>query len=177
MNKKFIWIIAVIIIVGGVFYFSYQKQNKNKIEMPVIEQQTGKTNNFENSRLVEIAKQYVLKKPQLYWNREKFVNWDNYNELGTDFAKASSEWIISQKVSIRYIEPNKNKPPYDDSNDKYIVSWFFIPGCEENPNSTKASFSPNWFNKLGRKCLGGYSLDVIINPDGTVNHAELNAYD
>ncbi len=176
MSKKFIWIIAVIlvIIVGGVFYFLYQQQNKNKIEIPIIEQQTGKTNNFENSQLVEIAKQYVLKKPQLYWNREKFVNWDNYNELGTDFAKASPEWIISQKSTIKYVEPNTYKSPYDDYNDKYIVNWFFIPGCEENPNSTER---PNWFNKAGFHCLGGYGLGVIINPDGTVNHAELNAYD
>ena len=110
----------------------------------------------------------------MFWNREKFVDWDNYDELGTSLAKASPQWIISQKFSVRYIEPNKNKPPYDYLNDKYIVSWFFIPGCEENPNS---SDKPNWFNKLGLHCLGGYGLGVIINPDGTVNRAELNAYD
>ena len=175
MNKKIILaIVLILIIIGGVFYFSYKQQRtKNQVVVPVIEQPTGKTNNFENSQLVEIAKQYVLIKPQLYWNREKFVNWAS-NELGTDFAKASPEWIVLHKSTIKYIEPNTYKSPYDDLNDKYIVGWFFIPGCEENPNSTNR---PNWFNKAGLPCLGGYSLSVIINSDGTVNHAELNALD
>ena len=195
MNSKSVIIIFVIIILLGVasYFLFFQKQtpianqtppilnnnppttstSSNKIVEPAIQQQTGKTNNFENSQLVKIAKNYVLKKPQLYWNREKFVNWDS-NELGTDFAKVSPEWIVSQKVTIEYNEPNKYKSPYDNLNDKYIVSWFFIPGCEENSNSSN---KPNWFNKSGQWCLGGYNLSVIINSDGTVNHAELNALD
>ena len=121
MNKKFIWIIIVILIIiaGGAFYLLYRQQNKNKTEMPIVGQQIGRTNNFENSQLVEIARQYVLKKPQLYWNRKKFVDW-NSDELGVDFTKANPEWIVSQKVSVRYIESNAHKPPYDDLNDKYI---------------------------------------------------------
>jgi hypothetical protein len=176
MSKKIalligVGIIIVVVIIGGKFIL-IKKQNQKKIKEQIAEQSMGKTNKFENSRLLEIAKQYVLKKPQLYLNREKFVDWNNYNELGSDFAKASPEWIISQKSEIEYVEPNKYKPPYDYLNDKYIVSWFFIPGCEENPNSTAR---PNWFNKEGLQCLGGYNLSVIINPDGTVNRAELNA--
>src|SRR3989338_5173033 len=154
MSKKIalligIGIIIVVVIIGGKSIW-IKKQNQNKIKEQITEQLIGKTNNFENSQLIEIAKQYVLKKPQLYWNREKFVDLDNYNELGTSFAKASPQWIISQKVSVRYIEPNKNKSPYDDLNNKYMVSWFFIPGCEKNPDSTDR---PNWFNKLGLHCL------------------------
>ena len=194
MNSKYVIIIFVIIILLGVanYFLFFQKQtpitnqtlpisnnnfpastSSNKIVEPIIQQQTQKTNNFENFQLLKIAKDYILKKPQLYWNREKFVNW-NSNELGADFAKTSPEWIVSQKVTIEYNEPNKYKSPYDNLNDKYIVNWFFIPGCEENPNSNAR---PNWFDKAGLPCVGGYNLTVIINPDGTVNHAELNALD
>ena len=184
MSKKIslligIGIIIVAVIIGGKFIL-VKKQNQNKIKEQIVEQSIEKTNNFENSQLIEVAKQYVLKKPQLYWNREKFVDWADYKGTGSTKASPdwifspSPEWVISQKVSVRYIEPNQNQPPYDDLNDKYIVSWFFIPGCDENPNSTAR---PNWFNKYGHQCMGGYSLDIVINSDGTVNHAELNAYD
>ena len=53
-----------------------------------------------------------------------------------------------------------------------MISWFFIPGCEENPNR---SDSPNWFNKDGLNCMGGYSLNVILNSDGTTNRIDMDA--
>ena len=173
MNKKITLAILTIIImvIGGYIWYNNQ-QNKNTIEIPVIEQPKGKTNNFENSQLIEIAKQHVLSKPQLYLNRDKFVAWDDYNELDSSFSKATPEWIIFQKSNIRYVEPNKYPAPYDDLNDKYIVSWFFIPGCEENPNSNN---KPNWFDKKGRQCLGGYQLGIIINPDKTIDYVALDA--
>ncbi len=171
MNKKVIWTIVLILIIiaGGIFYFSYKQRTKNQVVVPVVQLPTGKTSNFKNSQLVEIAKQYVLKKPQVYWSKEKIVNWDSE----TIFAKASPEWILSQKFTIDYVKPGTYKFPYDELNNKYIVGWSFIPGCEENPNSTN---SPNWFNNDGIPCLGGYNLSVIINSDETVNHAELKAY-
>ena len=85
------------------------------------------------------------------------------------------KWVTSHKAIIKYISPNKYKTTYNSYlNDKYLVNWFFIPGCEENPQSTN---KPNWFNREGLPCLRGYVLSVLINPDGTVYRSELNALD
>jgi len=171
MNKKIIWVIVLIlIIIGGIFYFSYKQQKiGDQTRTPIFEQPIGKTNNFENSELTRIAKEYILIKPKLLSNGNVSVDWNKESGL----ADASPEWITSHKPNIEYIAPGKYQSPYDYLNDKYTVDWFFIPGCEENPNSTN---EPNWF-KNGLPCLGGYNLQVLINSDGTINHAELNALD
>ena len=165
MKKKIILIMVIVlsIIVGGGLYFLYQ-QSKTEVKI------TGKTNNFDNVHLVEVAKQYILKKPQLLLGEgkgDKLVQW---NEVGSDFSKTNPGWITSQKVSIKYVEPNKYQPPNNDLNGKYLVSWFFIPGCKENSES---SARPNWF-RFGMQCVVGYDLTVIINPDGTVDHARVD---
>jgi len=107
-------------------------------------------------------------------NNEKFVDWDNYVEIGSDFSKVTPQWIISQKSTIRYVEPDKYSAPYDDLNNKYIIDWFFIPGCKENPESTD---KPNWFDDKGYHCLGGYEIRVLINNDLIVEDAKLDALD
>jgi hypothetical protein len=191
MNKKnYIIAVSAVVVIAGLIFTSLNK--KGVSNLPVVkappakststaittsetstpEQLIEKTGNFENSQLLEIAKQYVFKKPPLRnWNGGKTVDWNNYKELGTDFSKVTPEWIVTQKTNIRYIEPNKNPAPYDAWNDKYIVSWFFVPGCEDSQRKPNTS----WVDKYGRFCDGGYNLDVVINTDGTVNRAELNA--
>ncbi|MCD6149420.1 hypothetical protein J7J13_01385 [bacterium] len=176
MNKKIIFtILIIIIVIGGIYLWQKNQQNQSPIENNSIEQiPTGTTNGINNFQLLEIAKQHVLSKPQLYLNRDKFVAWDDYNEIDSSFSKATPEWIISQKSDIRYIEPNKYPAPHDNLNDKYIVSWFFIPRCEENPSSNN---KPNWFDKKGRQCVGGYQLSVMINPNETIDYVALDALD
>ncbi len=136
-----------------------------------IEQQDEKIGNYEKTLLFEIAKEYILNKPQLFVNKGGFVAWDNYGELG-GLSKTSPEWIISQNYKIRHVESGKYESPNENINDEYIVSWFFIPGCGEDSSSAD---KPIWLDKNGNHCLGGYNLDVIINSDSTVNRAELNA--
>jgi hypothetical protein len=175
-------VIAIIIITGVAFNnlnkkstISLTEKNNPPKENTTTEQVVGKTGNFENSQLLEIARQYVIKKPKIYWlSGKKFVSWNDYKELGTSFSKANPEWIISHKASIQYIEPNKYKPPYDNLNDKYMISWFFIPGCEENPNR---SDRPNWFDKNGLNCMGGYNMNVLLNSDGTPKEIDMDAVD
>ena len=176
MNKKIILtILIIIIIIGGIYLWQKNQYRQESIEDKPTEQiMTGSTNGIDNSQLMEIAKQYILAKPQLFLNNDKFVDWNNYNEIGSDFSKVTPQWIVSQKSTIRYVEPDKYPAPYDDLNDKYIVDWFFIPGCEENPESTD---KPNWFDDKGYHCLGGYDIRVLINNDLTVEHAKLDALD
>ncbi|MFA5934459.1 MAG: hypothetical protein WC827_01050 [Candidatus Paceibacterota bacterium] len=172
MKKKIVWLFFIIaFILIGVFY--YKENKEDKITIAKKENQVEKISNLDDSKSIEIAKSYILKKPQLYLNREEFVNWES-SKLGIDFVKVSPEWVVSQKLTSEYNAPNTYPSPYDYLNDKIIVSWFFIPGCEENINSTD---QPNWFNKDGVRCLGGYDLRVIINSDGTVSLVELNAID
>jgi hypothetical protein len=171
MNKKTIGIIIlVLIVIGGVFYFSYkQRKTEDQTKVSISTQLTGKTNNFENSELARIAKEYVLSKPRLSSDGNTNADWNKQAGL----QNANLEWITSHKPSIEYVVPGKYQAPYDYLNGKYTVDWFFIPGCEENPNSTN---KPNWF-KNGLPCLGGYNLRVLINSDETVNGAELHALD
>jgi hypothetical protein len=174
MNKKIIFtILIIILVIGGIYLLQKNQQNQKSIENHPIEQiPTGSTNGIENSQLVEIAKQYILTKPQLFLNNDKFVGWNDYSEIGSDFSKVTPQWIVSQKSTIRYAELDKYPAPYNDLNDKYIVDWFFIPGCEENPESTD---KPNWFDDKGYHCLGGYEIRVLIKSDLTVDHAKLDA--
>ena len=171
MNKKIIGIIVFILIItaSGIFYFSHKQQNENQTQTPVFEQLIGKTNNFENSELTQIAKEYILSKPKLLLNGNVSVDWNKESGL----ANASPDWITSHKPNIRYVAPGKYQSPYDYLNDKYIVDWFFIPGCEEDPNSENV---PNW-SENGSPCLGGYNLQVLINSNETIDYAELDAVD
>lgn len=158
-------------ILGLVFVLlRNEKGKKNEITGKL----SIKTNTIENSELVKIASQYILKKPKIFLNGEEFINWDEYNKVDKNFSKATPDWIMSQKSNITYNESDKFSNPYDYLNDKYIVDWLFIPGCEENPKSNN---EPNWFDDKGHPCLGGYYLRVVINPDKTVYQAELNALD
>jgi hypothetical protein len=148
--------------------------NKKIIEDRIASQFKGETNGTPNAQLIEMAKQYVLSKPRLlWWDRKKYIDW-NDKLTANIFSQASPEWIVSQEVYVHYNGPNQYQ--YDDFknlNEKYVVHWFFIPGCKENPNSNN---EPNWFGPSGLPCLGGYDMDVILNSNKTIDHAELNAY-
>ena len=174
MKKKIVGMFFIVVIVLTViFYFFYEKNKQDKPITVSEKNQVNKSNISDDSKIVEFAKTYILKKPQLYLNREKKVDWDS-SELGTLFVNISPEWVVSQKTAFEYILPNTYNSPYDYLNDKYIVSWFFIPGCEEDVENID---QPNWFNKEGIHCLGGYDLRVIINSDKTVSLVELNSID
>ncbi len=134
-----------------------------------------KINSSKNLVYIEIARQHILNKPSLQLDiSEQPIMWDKLDELLPGFSKINPEWIISQDINIEYVAKDKYETPYDYLNDKYTVSWFFIPGCEEDKNSND---KPNWFNDDGHQCLGGYSLNIIINPNKIISKTELHVLD
>ena len=153
--------ILIILAIGVVCYF--YNFSYSKIDIP------KKVNNVETSNIIDIAKRYVLTKPQIYIENSEVVNWSDKKFDGTNL---DAEWIVSHTPSVEFNPSDKWPEPYSYYNNKYVITWFFIPGCEENPKSKN---SPNWFDKEGRQCLGGYGLIVFIDPNLQPEKIILNA--
>ena len=180
MNKKIatelaIGIILIIaVIIGGFIWMGNKKENKNLIYTPSPNESEAKTvrnmgkevskyqaGQIEDSgKIIDIAKQYVLKKPQLNWydgngSESKLIEWSDNKQIGA---------VLDEK-SIVYLEPTINK-----MNDKFSVRWFFVPGCKEDVNSDEEN---NWYDNSGKQCIGGYVLEVLVNKDSHIESASL----
>ncbi|USN45579.1 MAG: hypothetical protein H6502_00400 [Candidatus Woesearchaeota archaeon] len=171
MKKLLVSILIVLVLIGGGILFAQHSYPIEDMHDRVLnETLEGTTNNVPNAQLVDIATQYVQTPPEYIRVGNGDVLWNETDRFGVDLSPTRLSWILAQQVKISYTEPEQFSSPYEEYNDKYAVSWFFIPGCTENPASES---KPNWFNDQGVQCLGGYSLRVLINPDLTVFRAEM----
>lgn len=156
-------IVIVLLIGGGILTWHYRGILKTPEEKIVEEEihYPEKVNNIESQKLIKIARDYILTEPKLYFNNSQWVNWNDEETLG---AKLDANWIVDHEPeSIEYNPPDKWPSSYVHFNDKYVVRWFFIPGCEERPGNKISK--PNWFNEQGIQCVGGYILNALIKPD------------
>ncbi len=109
--------------------------------------------------IIGSAKKYILGKPQLYWDGD-YVDWNDAS-LASVFDEASLEWIISHEAQVS-----------EGADGSRTVSWFFIPGCEEDPESKD---EPNWYNKDGYQCMGGFDMRITVSADNVAGRAELES--
>lgn len=156
MKKRTSWIIgvAIIIVVLLIITVYYSKNSLNQ-KLP------EKVNNVKTSKLVKIATDFILTKPNINVDVEnsKVIEWSEEEENLN--YKIDPAWLTNHQPTVQYFSPDKDIGEfYNYLKGKYTVNWFFIPGCEENPRSKN---SPNWFDKEGRQCLGGYELQVLLN--------------
>ena len=156
MKKRTSWIIGVgVIIVVLLIITVYYSKNSLNLNQKLPE----KVNNVETSKLVKIARDFILTKPNISIENSKVIEWSEEEENIN--YKIDPAWLTNHQPTVQYFSPDKDIGEfYSYLKGKYAVGWFFIPGCEENPKSKN---SPNWFDKEGYPCLGGYELIVLLD--------------
>jgi len=155
MDKKIVFWILCGMAILCVAFLSHRGWENRQGEPLDSGQPLYETESSTDNPVIESAKAYILEKPQLYLNEEK-ISWDDAKLDG----RISPEWIISQEVTVQ-----------KEADGSHAVQWFFIPGCEADP---KSDDEPNWFNKEGLRCLGGYTLTVTVSGDNMPIRAELS---
>ncbi|MDD5145858.1 MAG: hypothetical protein PHF44_03390 [Candidatus Pacebacteria bacterium] len=170
--KKFkivFFLIFSIVILIGVIYLGFYAKNKLDWNKRVSQANQSdlygqQTNGIENDELIQIARQYIESKPSVYLN-------DNLSNLSK--ADFGPDWFVKHAPEgITYNPAGKWKSPYDYLNDKYIVYWRFMPGCEKRPEDKVSA--PNWFDARGLQCLGGYGFSVIIDKSLKPQRIDIN---
>ncbi len=125
----------------------------------VFGKEENNINDAQKAELIKIARDYF---------QENIAIKDEINKINFN----SSWFLVNNPDDIWYNPLGKFEEARAYFNDKYIVYWLIMPGCERNIESKN---KPNWFNKQGIQCLGGYAVDVIINTDLKVEKVEINA--
>jgi hypothetical protein len=137
--------------------------------LPQKQKLPTKVNDVETSRLVKSAKNFLLTKPDISVENADAVSWAK-EEANINY-KIDPAWLSNHQPAVKYFSPNQDIGEFFNYlKGKYAVTWFFIPGCEENPNSSN---EPNWFDKKGLQCMGGYDLEILINSNLTAEKAVL----
>lgn len=162
VNKKIIiaFIILIIILLGTVGYFIYTRTTQ-PTPSTQSELYNKETNGIKNNKLIQFARSYLQSNPEIYFNGLLITssNMEKLEEI--DFE--SSWFVMHDPEDIEYNPHGKWSSPYEYLNDKFIVYWRFMPGCEKRPEDKISK--PNWFNKQGVQCVGGHSVNVILNSD------------
>jgi hypothetical protein len=155
MKKRIIGIIGIAIIIVVLLIIAvYCSKNSLNQKLP------DKVNNVETSKLVKIAGDFILTKPNISIENSKIVSWSE--EETTLNYTIDPAWLTNHQPTVQYFAPDRKDLGefYSYLKGKYVIGWFFIPECEENPKSKN---SPNWFDKEGYPCLGGYDLQVLLD--------------
>lgn len=163
--KKVLYFIISLAVVIILIIISWSIKNKldwnKRVSQADMSELYGKqTNGVDNNKLIDIARQYIKSAGSINWNgKETKVN--DYKLIQTKF---NSAWFVAHAPEgIVYNH---------DSNNQYLVQWLFLPDCEKKQNDLASR--PRWFSPEGFQCVGGESVQVII--DKSLNPQGINIY-
>lgn len=164
IKKVFYFIIFLVIAISVIFVGWYVKNkldwNRRVSQADKSDLYGKKTNGVDNNKLIEIARQYIKSADSVNWNgKETKIN--DYRLIQTKF---NSAWFIAHA-------PEDIVYNHDLSN-QYFVQWLFLPDCEKRQDDLVSR--PRWFNADGFQCMGGESVQVII--DKSLNSQRINIY-
>ena len=111
-----------------------------------------------DNQLIKIARDYIASSSAVIYFNDSLITSQDPKLKQINFT---ADWFMAHSAGIQNNPAGKWPAPYEYLNDKYVVNWRFMPGCGPEPVNTKAS--PNWYDKNGNQCLGGYGVSVIID--------------
>ncbi len=133
----------------------------------------GETRGIKNDKLIQLARGYLYANPTIYVDGKQITS-SNKNILAK--IKFDPAWFLAHNPNqVEYIYPGKWPGKWDYLNDKFIIYWFYIPGCEQRPNDKINK--PNWFDSRGRHCLGGYTISIILDADLHGKRVDIHSVD
>ena len=106
-----------------------------------------KTNGIENSKLVEIAREFIKSNPREIYRTDKKLTDESYESYGRDMLEYA---LNNDPVGIRFKEAHELASDYFKTNNRYVIFWEI---CWGNPS------------KDGRCENVNKSIFVTINKD------------
>ncbi len=167
-KAKLIALILVLTLLGTRGYFLARnkvawERRKSHANKSLLDNRL--TNGRKNQEWIEIARRYLSEKPVIYFERSLISSTDpKLKGIGFD-----PQWFMTHAPNVGYNPAGKWEKLHEFMNDRVIVSWRFMPGCEKKGSS--------WVDSAGRICLGGHGVSVIINNQLKAERVDILALD
>lgn len=172
LGISFVAVILLGFLVWGLLYFRNKTDwNKRVNEANQSEIYSGRTNGIYNETLIAVAREYINS-----GSESIYLNNVSIKETDAELIKIGwgADWINKHAPEgVFYNTPGKFPSPYEYLNDKYSVYWLFMPGCEKRLEDKISN--PNWYDKNGNHCFGGYGVSILINNKMKAERLDISA--